>query len=63
MNFGYCHSFLDDKSHMNVHQVDNGAFLNDNANAKCVDPEEVVMVYVTRPSYAEVVDCIHLGCY
>jgi hypothetical protein len=41
---------------VNVHHMDKAAFLK--GNAECVDPKEVVMVFTTSPTYAEVVERI-----
>jgi hypothetical protein len=41
---------------VNVHHMNKAAFLK--GNAECVDPKEVVMVFTTSPTYAEVVERI-----
>lgn len=52
MNYVCCHFFLDGKNH-NVHCVNKARFLSN--NAQMVDTWEKVMVFITSPSYVEVV--------
>ena len=43
---------------VNVHHVDKANFLK--GNVDCVDNEEVVMVFVTTPTYVEVVKRVRM---
>jgi hypothetical protein len=38
----------------NVHHIDKASYLK--GNVDCVDPDEVVMVFATSPTYAEVLE-------